>query len=520
MPAKQTNNSQILKLVIFFLISLIIVQYFFPKAKGLEKKEDVIQTTEVLKTSPISLETPKLNLVFDSENMRLNSAIFKDLFKTVKKKEPIQLLNEDLVLEWGFLHQSPEMRAVAGHWKKISQNGNEIIFQQKAKTLIYKIKVYPKNDFLFVVEQNVLNVGRTDESVSVYGRFIQKGEAKSNSYIHKGWLGYLNNSLEEKSVSAVRDETLEFSGTQGWFGWTNQYTEAVLRTDLPTQDVRFSGKETQSQADFNSGNIILHAGESKHVISQVYLGPKDEVLLKKYEDEGFDKLSYSVDYGWFYFIAKPFAQALRWLNKWFGNMGWAILMLTLIIRIVLYPLSRKSLHAMAKMKDLQPKIKAIQAKFAHDKTRMQQEIMKIYKNNKVSPASGCVPMLLQIPVFFAFYRLLTVSIDLRQASFFYIPDLSLADPTSLFNLFGLLPFTVPTWLPALGLLPVVMGISMWAQQKVQGTTSTTPQSKIMGYLPFIFVLMFGGLPAGLVLYWMASNLFSLLQTVLIKRSMT
>ncbi|MHA1550170.1 MAG: membrane protein insertase YidC, partial [Alphaproteobacteria bacterium] len=440
--------------------------------------------------------------------------------KTVEKKEQLTLLDENLFVEWGFLNQESEKNSAYGKWKKVSGNSKELVFQQRAKSVIYEMKLNLENDYMLTVEQHILNVGRSVEKVYAYGRFVQKGEVKSGAYVHKGWIGYLNGEFEEETTSdVIGEDAVDFAQTTGWFGWTNQYTQAVLKTDLVTQTVRFSGTEKQSQADYQSEVIVLQAGESKRITSHIYLGPKDETLLKKYEEKGFSKLSQSVDYGWFYFFSKPLAQALHWLGGWLGNMGWAIILLTFIIRMILYPLSRKSLHAMAKMKELQPKIKAMQAKYKDDKRRLQQEMMKLYKMNKVSPASGCIPMLLQIPVFFALYRVLMVSIDLRHAEFFYLPDLSLADPTSIFNFFGALPYGIPSWMPAVGLLPIIMGISMWVQQKIQGSTSTTPQNKIMMYLPFIFVFMFGGLPSGLVLYWMVSNLFSLAQTVIIKRSL-
>ncbi len=520
---KQSNKIQFLKLSIFFLISLVIVQWIFPpktqitENKNSENKEISIQ--KEITRSPISFENKFFKGEFDRNNARLDFLSLKNIFETTERKKTVDLLNKNIFMEWGFLGDTPQKSTTLKNWKKITSNSKEMIFQQQVKKLNYEIKFSINDNHLLTVEQRVKNTSRSTEKVWAYGRIVYRGEAPSSGYVHQGWMGYLGGEFVEHDIDDLQEESEKLTQTNGWFGWANHYTQAVLTTDASNPNVTFSATEKQSQADFQTNEIVLNSGDSKTIRTTVYTGPKQQNILQKYEKDGFKHLSQSIDYGWFFMISKPLAQALNWLSNLLGNMGWAIILLTLLIRLVLYPLSKKSLHAMAKMKDLQPKIKALQAKFANDKARLQQEMLKLYKTNKVSPASGCVPMLLQIPIFFALYRVLMVSFDLRQASFLYISDLSQADPTSLFNLFGAIPFTVPEWLPAVGILPLLMGLAMWAQQKIQGTASTTPKNKIMSFLPIIFVLMFGGLPAGLVLYWMMSNIFSLVQTYIIQRTM-
>lgn len=518
---KQNNKIQFLKLTIFFLISLVIVQWIFPP-KPPAKSEEATETKsmpKIITRTPVSFGNEALKGEFDTNNARLDNVSFKEIYSTVEKSETAVLLDEKTFAEWGFLGEATNKHSMHKAWRKISDNGGIIVLQQRAENLIYELKFSLDNTYLINVEQKVRNTGRYAEKIWAYGRMVYRGETPSSAYIHKGWIGYLNGDFVEPSISDLEDDPEKISDAMGWFGWTNHYTQAVMRTDAVNPIVKFSAGENRSQGDFQTKPMIISPGETKVVRTTLYAGPKKEAVLNAYEEKGFKHLSQSIDYGWFFMISKPMGQALNWLGNWIGNMGWAIILLTLLIKIILYPLSKKSLLSMAKMKDLQPKIKALQAKYASDKMRLQQEMIKLYKTHKVSPASGCIPMLLQIPIFFGLYRVLMVSFDLRQASFLYIPDLSQADPTSIFNLFGLLPYDIPGWLPAVGLLPILMGLAMWVQQKMQGSASTAQQNKIMTYLPIIFVLMFGGLPAGLVLYWMMSNVFSLFQTYLIQKSL-
>ncbi len=517
---QQNKKVQFLKLTIFFLISLLLMQWIFPPKKEITKEETTqqIEKKAELIRNPVSFQNKFFKGEFDVNNARLDSVLLKDIYKTSKKEENIAIINKDFFIEFGFLGDEKIKSSTGKNWKKINSASNQIILQQKVKNLKYEIKFLVKENHILSVEQRVKNTGRKVERIWAYGRLVNK-TIPSSGFVHQGWTGYLSGDFTDYDIDDLREKNEKLANTTGWFGWTNHYTQTILKTDAVAPTVNFSATKTESQADFQTKEIILNSGDSKTVFTKIYTGPKQENVLLNAENEGFKFLSKSIDYGWLFVISKPLAQGLHWFGNLLGNMGWAIILLTLLIRLALYPLSKKSLVAMAKMKDLQPKIKALQAKFSTDKMKLQQEMMKLYKTNKVSPASGCVPMLLQVPIFFALYRVLMVSFDLRQAEFLYIKDLSLADPTSLFNLFGALPFTVPEWLPAVGILPILMGLAMWAQQKIQGTTSTAPKNKIMSYLPIIFVLMFGGLPAGLVLYWMMSNIFSLAQTYIIQKTM-
>ena len=242
-------------------------------------------------------------------------------------------------------------------------------------------------------------------------------------------------------------------------------------------------------------------------------------IISKYETEySIPKFDLVIDYGYFYILSKPFTIILKWFYELTGNFGFAIILFTLLIRLLLFPIAQKSFKSMKKMKEMQPEMKRIQTMYANNKPMMNMQLAMLYKKSGINPLSGCLPLLIQIPVFFALYKSLIISIEMRQAPFIlWIHDLSAPDPTSIFNLFGLLPFTQYSWLPSIGVLPLLMGISMYIQQKMQPVSGMDPtQMKMMHLLPWIFVIVFAGFPSGLLLYWIVNNILSILQQKFIK----
>ena len=268
----------------------------------------------------------------------------------------------------------------------------------------------------------------------------------------------------------------------------------------------------------------IAAGASSEVSTQFFAGAKEWGILREYESAGVAKFIDSIDWGIFFFLTKPIFWLLHELNKLIGNMGWAIIGLTLIIKAILFPLAYKSYVSMAKMKELQPQMEKLKAEAGEDRQKMQQGMMELYKKEKVNPAAGCLPILLQIPIFFSLYKVIFVTIELRHAPFFGpFQDLSAPDPTSLFNLFGLLPWGGPEAgsimaLVFIGILPLLLGISMWLQQKLNPAPTDPTQQMIFAWMPWVFMFMLGSFASGLVVYWIANNTITFTQQYLIMRS--
>jgi YidC/Oxa1 family membrane protein insertase len=271
-------------------------------------------------------------------------------------------------------------------------------------------------------------------------------------------------------------------------------------------------------AEFETEPTIIAAGSVASVKTNIYAGAKQVSLIENYQEQlGIEKFDLIIDWGWFYFLTKPMNHALTWLYGILGNFGFAIMALTVIVKLLFFPLANKSYISMAKMKKLQPQMESLRERYKDDKPRMQQELMQLYQKEKINPAAGCLPILVQIPVFFALYKVLYTSIDMRHAPFIgWIKDLSAPDPTSIFNLFGLLPFAVPDFLHV-GVWPIIMGITMWIQMQLNPPQPDPVQQQIFSWMPLIFTFLLATFPAGLVIYWAWNNILSIMQQYYITR---
>ena len=393
--------------------------------------------------------------------------------------------------------------------------------------LIFRRTVTTDEDYMFTVYDEVEN--QTNESVSLfpYGLIarIDTPEVLGFFILHEGPLGVFDETLKEMDYDDLKETPLEtITSTGGWIGFTDKYWLAVLAHD---QDkaveaaFRYSVSDGRDryQTDFRSSEpVTIAAGDTAGAKTYLFAGAKEVKLLDGYmESLGVDRFDLAIDFGWFYFLTKPFFYALIWLKGVLGNFGLAILGLTVGLRLLLFPLANKQFRAMTKLKKLQPEMKKLQERYAEDRTRLNQELMELYKREKANPAAGCLPILVQIPIFFALYKVLFVTIEMRQEPFYgWINDLSAPDPTSVFNLFGLLPFDVPSFL-AIGAWPIIMGITMFLQQKLNPAPADPMQAKIMSFLPIIFTFLLATFPAGLVIYWAWSNSLGILQQWVIMR---
>ena len=384
-------------------------------------------------------------------------------------------------------------------------------------------------NYLFRVTLSVANPTAEELALHPFG-FVRREELPDlvGFYIlHEGPLGVFNETLEEFDYDDLLGEAPEvFESTGGWIGITDKYWLTALMPDRTSNvRARFSASDRPDdgeryQVDFLGPAMAVPGGGTATYATHFFAGAKEVDLLDGYRDALeiplFDR---AVDFGWFYPITKPLFYVLHWFSGLLGNVGLAILALTVCVRIALFPLANRSYKAMSRMKKVQPKMMELRDRYKDDKQKMQQEVMELYRREKANPLSGCLPILLQIPIFFALYKVLFVTLETRHEPFYlWIRDLSAQDPTTIFNLFGILPFTPPGFL-MVGALPLIMGATMYLQQKLNPTPPDPMQARIMMALPFVFVFIFAPFPAGLVLYWAWNNLLSIAQQWVIMRRM-
>ena len=393
--------------------------------------------------------------------------------------------------------------------------------------LLFSRRISINDNYLFTFEDTVASAVASDITLYPYGLVRRHGTpATTGMYIlHEGPLGVFDETLKEEDYGDLRDAgatgikvTPETAG--GWVGITDKYWLAAL---LPTQTKGYNfsfqalaGKSDRYQVDFidPNGMLLTNGGiiTSEH---RLFAGAKKVALLDYYADQlNIPNFDLAIDFGWFYFLTKPFFYAINWLFNVFGNFGLAVLGFTVIVKLIFFPLANKSYRSMAKMRLLSPKLQTLRERFGDDRMKLNQEMMALYKAEQVNPAAGCLPVLLQIPVFFALYKVLFVTIEMRHAPFFgWIADLSAPDPTSIFNLFGLLPYSVsflPTFLQ-LGVWPILMGISMFLQMRLNPAPPDPIQAKVFQFMPIFFTFLLATFPAGLVIYWTWNNLLSMAQ---------
>jgi YidC/Oxa1 family membrane protein insertase len=396
--------------------------------------------------------------------------------------------------------------------------------------------------YLFTIKDEVTNKGGSPVTLFPYALISRHGIPQTAGYyvLHEGLIGVLGESgLQEFTYKNIEDKkSINFDVTNGWLGITDKYWAATLLPDTTARlKARFStsmlGTVRTFQTDYLLDAQTIAPGATASVNGRLFAGAKEVSIvginfpfvgIGGYNKElGLNHFDLLIDWGWFYFITKPMFLAMDFFFRLFGNFGLAILMVTVLVKIIFFPLANKSYASMAKMKAVQPQMMALRERFANDKAKQQQELMELYKREKINPLAGCLPIAIQIPVFFSLYKVLFVTIEMRHAPFFgWIHDLSAQDPTNLFNLFGLIPVD-PTVLPLIGqflhmgIWPLIMGITMWFQMKLNPAPPDPTQAMIFNWMPLIFTFMLASFPAGLVIYWAWNNLLSVVQQSVIMR---
>ncbi len=413
----------------------------------------------------------------------------------------------------------------------IWDNGNGLTFRRVLEI---------DENFMFTVTQSVENQSGSAATLAPYGILARHGEPldlKNFFILHEGVVGMADGKLTETDYDDMPDfpivpgegakaEVVQVA-ENGWIGFTDHYwmTTLIPQPGSPFKSVaKYDDRRDIYQTEAVLPTQTVASGQTGTVTTQLFAGAKEWEAIRNYQRTGIEGFLDSIDWGWFFFLTKPIFWLLHELNKLIGNMGWAIIGLTLIIKALLFPLAFKSYVSMAKMKELQPQMEKLKEAAGDDRQKLQQGMMELYKKEKVNPAAGCLPILLQIPIFFSLYKVIFVTIELRHAAFFGpFQDLSAPDPTSIMNFFGLFPWPGPQpdtlmALVFIGILPLLLGISMWLQQKLNPAPTDPTQQMIFAWMPWVFMFMLGSFASGLVVYWIANNTITFTQQYLIMRS--
>lgn len=493
---------------------------------------------DALADSPrVMIETPRLTGSIALTGARFDDLVLVDYWETVEQAAQIKLLNpagaEDAYFaEFGWTAAASAGLRLPGRNDRWIADRPRLTPQQpvtlrfdNGQGLIFTRTISVDEDFMFTIEQQVENTSGVPVTLAPYALISRTGTPKTSQLfvIHEGPLGVLDGTLSEIDYDELREESpIEQQSKGGWLGITDKYW---LTTLVPDQDRAFrarflhgGGVIDRYQVDFREEAITLASGESAKVDNRFFAGAKEVKLIDRYAEQyGITRFDRTIDWGWFYFLTRPIFFVLDLCYRLLGNFGVAIIALTFLVRLLMFPLANKQFESMSRMRKVQPKMKALQERFKDDKMRLQQELMALYKREKVNPLAGCLPILVQIPVFFALYKVLLVTIEMRHAPFFgWIADLSAPDPLTPVNLFGLLPFTPPSFL-AIGIWPIIMGVSMWLQMRLNPTPPDPIQARIFGLMPFIFTFILAPFAVGLVVYWTCNNLLSIAQQWIIMR---
>lgn len=385
--------------------------------------------------------------------------------------------------------------------------------------LTFERTISVDQQYLFQIKEKVINHAAQGVALQSYGYVSKAGPQTTSGFyiLHEGPIGYLDGKLKEVDYKDLKKAPESAQSIGGWLGLTDKYWLTALIPDqhmaqtATFHDTSAPGAE-RVQVDFLGASATLDHGQSMEVTHHFFAGAKILDLLDAYEQKlDVKHFDLAVDFGWFYFLTKPIFHILTYTHEFLGNFGLAIMLLTVLLKLLFFPLANKSYHSMARMRDLQPEMERLRERFKDDKLKMNQELMELYKKKKINPMAGCLPMIVQIPVFFALYKVMFVSIEMRQAPFYgWIKDLSAPDPTSLFNLFGLISWDPPSFL-MLGVWPLLMGATMLVQQRLTPMPGDPMQQKVMMIMPIMFTFMLAQFPAGLVIYWTWNNILTIAQ---------
>lgn len=497
----------------------------------------------------VPIETPRVSGSLSLLGGRLDDLHLKDYHVTVDPSSPTVTLLAPLgtanpyYIETGWVPAATGVAVPTGNtvWtlaegERLTPETPVVLSWDNGGGITFRRTVAIDANYMFTVTQTVENAGEAPLTLYPYSRVRRQGTPEVAGFwiLHEGMIGVLGEEgLVQWTYGNMRDDDTGIvtlpQANEGWVGITDKYwATTVIPNPGTTYNARFlytlAGNVQAYQADYLAEAVTVAPGATVEVVNRVFAGAKETNLIRSYEDAfGIDRFNLLIDWGWFYFITKPMFDIIDFIYGYVGNFGVAILIVTLLIKLVFFPLAQRAYTSMAKMKKLQPEMVKLRDRYKDDRVKQQQGMMELYKKEKVNPLAGCVPILIQIPVFFALYKVLFVTIEMRHAPFFgWIEDLSAPDPTSVFNLFGLIPWD-PSTVPfigaflMLGVWPLIMGVTMWLQMKMNPAPPDPTQAMIFNWMPVFFTFLLASFPAGLVIYWAWNNSLSVLQQYVIMR---
>ncbi len=505
---------------------------------SIDEKDTINEITRseiVRNTNRIKLENKNIKGSISLQGAIIDDIIFKNYKENLDSEDKVAFLNpknssKEYYIETGWASNGNEKAKLPldnSIWKV---NGNTTLTPNNPVTLewdnkeglIFTKKIELDEKFLFNITQSIKNNSSKSFQFYPYAQITRKGkpEGRQIYILHEGFLGVFGEELKEKDYSDIEKENFSINSTKGWLGITDKYWLTAI---VPEKGKEFKAEFISKKEKYRANYIIkeaniLNPGSSTTNEIKTFVAAKEVTVIDDYAEQlGIEKFDLAIDWGWFYFFTKPLFFIIDYFFKLTGNFGLAIVIITALVRLIFFPLANYSFKSMAKMKILQPEMIRLKELHKDDKVKLQQEMMTLYKREKVNPISGCLPVLIQIPFFFAIYKMLYVTLEMRHQPFFgWIKDLSERDPTSIFNLFGLIPWDPPTFL-MIGAWPILMGLSMFVQQKLNPTPPDPIQAKIFMFFPIFLTIILAPFPSGLVVYWTVNNILTITQQWIIMK---
>ncbi|HEY1884936.1 MAG TPA: membrane protein insertase YidC [Roseiarcus sp.] len=496
--------------------------------------------SQALAASPrVMIDTPSIGGSINLKGGRIDDIVLRGYRETVDPKSPyVRLFSppgapDAYWAETGFVSpaggKTPNLDTVwtADH-QTLTPAQPVTLTWDNGEGLVFKRKIAIDDKYMFTITDSVVNSGSAPATVQPYGLVLRHGRPNVAGYsvLHEGFEGVIGGQEQAPTYAAIDKATGKveaYKGDGGWLGFTDKYWgSAIIPDQTAPIEARYSASGTDQpvdyQADFLGKEQTVAPGATVETTTRLFAGAKEVSTIDDYAAKlGIKKFNLMIDWGWFYFITQPMYWLIDTIYKYVGNFGLAIMIVTVLVKLAFFPLANRSYNSMAKMKKIQPQIAALKDLYPDDKVKQQQEQMALFKREGVNPVAGCLPMVIQIPVFFALYKVIFITIEMRHAPFFgWIRDLSAPDPTNVFTLFGLIPWD-PTVLPAfghflhLGIWPLIMGVSMFFQMKMNPEPADPVQKQMFSWMPVIFTFMLGTFPAGLVIYWTWNNTLTVLQ---------